>query len=504
MQTADDRPSPPASQFTTFMKFDWATGQALGYYGTLWNLSEHDREIDSHHYTNPIIWHSDGRVYLRRGGDNGSTQVFVPWTLEFIRIFNRDAQGIVRPNGIDATALMQVYKDMLICRYGHTLQTTQPFYAGSIAEPCYVDPNEGPDAAHPDVLGKLRATVGPTVPLTPGADGIYADYSRYGDYPKCANDVCVMAARVSSPTGYRVWLEATDLAGYQTLWTGHWSSDSGGAQGFYTSISDYWRFIATESGHYIFFTRGSGQPVTVRAVDLRTGEEKWFKPMPNSQERPLLAYHAGCVYVIGRADQYKLNVADGTEVWHTTHSFPYDRGYILGNHEDSSTFAVTQDPLYRPAVLTNDTLWFVDGDTPNTSLPPSAATLVGLRTADGQIIKQIDLRSFYVNTPRETVQVVNDLLIADGKLGVLVGVKRSDSAYPNSNGMDYQDLYVFAVRRAGDFNNDGKVNIFDLQRMASTWNKQQGEPGYDATCDLTGDGKVDVMDLQILANSWNR
>ena len=37
-----------------------------------YQLFEHDREIDSHHYTNPIIWHGDGRIYSRRGGDYGA------------------------------------------------------------------------------------------------------------------------------------------------------------------------------------------------------------------------------------------------------------------------------------------------------------------------------------------------------------------------------------------------------------------------------------------------
>jgi len=59
-------------------------------------------------------------------------------------------------------------------------------------------------------------------------------------------------------------------------------------------------------------------------------------------------------------------------------------------------------------------------------------------------------------------------------------------------------------RRAGDITGDGRINVFDLQRMAFSWNKQQGQPGYDPACDLTGDNKVDVFDLQVLARNWNR
>ena len=61
------------------MRFDWATGQTLAYHTlNYYLLTEHDREIDSHHYTNPIIWHGDGRIYSRRGGDNGATTVLIP------------------------------------------------------------------------------------------------------------------------------------------------------------------------------------------------------------------------------------------------------------------------------------------------------------------------------------------------------------------------------------------------------------------------------------------
>ncbi len=101
------------------------------------------------------------------------------------------------------------------------------------------------------------------------------------------------------------------------------------------NVPDYWRFIATDSGHYVFFTRGSSQPVTVRAVDLRSGCEQWSKPLPNTNERPMLAYHNGYVYVIGRADQYKLDVYTGQEVWHTTNSWPRDRGYALVSRDTS-------------------------------------------------------------------------------------------------------------------------------------------------------------------------
>lgn len=495
---ADDRQNSPDADKVTFMQFDWLTGQAEGYYATPWALWQNDREVDSHHYTNPIIWHSDGRVYMRRGGDTGSNQVFLPETGELITIYNRGSQSIPQ---YDATALMQTYKDMLICRYGHTYYT-QDYCAVSIAEACFAAPNQEGQA---DTLGRYIMDVGPSVSDAAGIDGLYGSTGRYGDIPKCANDVCVMAGLAYSsldawPDNTKVWLEATDLTSAQTLWTRTWVSDSGGQHGLATSISDYWRFIATDSGHYVFFTRAPQQPVTVRAVDLRTGQEKWTRSLVDPLERPLLAYHAGYVYVIGRADQYKLDINSGAEVWHTTYSWPHDRGYVIGNHENGSIKPLTQDPLYRPAVLTDGTLWFVDGDGSATSYAPTAAMLVGIRVSDSQVVQQVDLQALYSNKPNESLLVVNDLLVSNGLLGVLVGVRDSGSLYPNTNGIDYQDLYVFRAVRPGDLNGDGRVDIFDVHVLMPAWGTTKGAPGYIEIADLNHDGQINMADLQLMVS----
>ncbi len=437
------------------------------------------------------------RGVFARGGDNGATMFLVPSTGLIDRIYNRDPNMNAQANGIDATALLQTYKDFLICRYDNT-QSSQEFYAGYISEACYVSPNS---SNQPYCLGERFCWTGPTVPTTAGADGISGSSGRYGDIPKCAADVCVYAAQVNGsaplPSGPRVFLQATDLVSGTTLWTRHWPSDYGGQQGFYTSISDYWRFMALENGLYVFFTRAAGEPVTVRAVDLRTGADRWSLVLANASERPILAYSAGCVYVIGRADQYKLGAVDGSVIWHTTHSFAYDQGYVMYNHEDQGTYWVTQDPIYRPVVLTDETLWFVDGD--YTSMG-TQSNLVALRTSDGRIVRQMDLRVLYAGQPNESLLVVNDILVADGLLGLLVGVKAANSAHPNSNNIDYQDLYVFEPVQ-GDVTGDGHVDTTDLLTMISAFGSLLGDANYSLACDLNQDDAVDVIDLlSLVAN----
>mgnify|MGYP000462907584 CR=1 FL=1 len=66
------------------------------------------------------------------------------------------------------------------------------------------------------------------------------------------------------------------------------------------------------------------------------------------------------------------------------------------------------------------------------------------------------------------------------------------------------DIGVHEFTWPADVTRDGKVNVFDLQRLAQSWNKQEGQPGYDPACDLTGDKQVNVFDLQIMAQNWNK
>lgn len=500
---ADDRQ--PSPNCISFLEFDWRTGKSQARHDVAaWPFSQNTREADSHHYSNTIIWHNDGRVYMRRGGDNNSVQVYWPACDRLIPMYNRDALGTIQSNGIDATALMQIYQDLLICRYGHTFDT-RDYYATGIAEACFLAPNE---TSQSDVLGTLKMEVGPSAPGTAGPDGVYGLSGRYGDIPKCANNVCVMAAlvyntKVPWPSNVKVWLEATDLLSGRTLWTRMWTSDTGGATGFGTSVSDYWRFLAANSGHYVFFTREGKQPVTVRSLDLRTGEETWAKPLADPLERPLLAYHGGGLYVIGRSDQYRLDINTGQEIWHTTNAWPHDKGYVLGNHDSGATAVSTQDPLYRPLVLTDDTLWFVDGDGTASSSAPSAATLVAIRTWDGQVIQKRDLRRYYSGKAAESLLVVNDLMAADGRLGVLIGVRNPQGPHVNSNGMDYQDLYVFKAAALGDVDGDGLVDGTDLMRLSAAWYTRAGSTNYDLACDLNTDGIIDVVDVLILAAHWN-
>jgi len=57
-------------------------------------------------------------------------------------------------------------------------------------------------------------------------------------------------------------------------------------------------------------------------------------------------------------------------------------------------------------------------------------------------------------------------------------------------------VVVFAGQIPGDFNGDGKVDIYDFSVLLSNW--KTVKPEYD----LSGNGLVDVFDLSILLSNW--
>jgi len=55
----------------------------------------------------------------------------------------------------------------------------------------------------------------------------------------------------------------------------------------------------------------------------------------------------------------------------------------------------------------------------------------------------------------------------------------------------------------GDFDNDGDVDITDVQAVAFRWNTTVGDENYDALYDLDNDGDIDITDVQTVAFNWN-
>ncbi len=403
--------------------FDWSTGATLknftqpGY--AQWgnhslHPGENPAEIDSHHYSTTVIWHDDGQIYTRRGGDH-STCGSLNTATSVWRQFGA--------TGYDAVAFIQTYKDRIIYRDSDTrvLRAYQSFKIG----PSDWKPGGSPPGSfsmgpsYPEIINLARAS------------GWYPPL--YGDIPKVAQDLCLVAASVYDSTAgvNKLYIQATDLYTGTPKWYKGFSSDGGGATGFYACNADFWKFMATESGNYAFFTRGTGEKPTVRVLDLQTGNEKWHMPMVGDNERPLMATHGDSLFVIGAGEQYKVDINTGSVAW-TTHTAIQEAGY-----------RITEDPAYQPVVLTDDTLWLVSGQQGSTTFD-----LLGISTATGQVVQDIDLAARYAGTG-EYIVAVDDLVAANGKIAVLLGIESSTDPYPNSfsyatpGNMQYQDLLVF-------------------------------------------------------------
>ncbi len=58
------------------------------------------------------------------------------------------------------------------------------------------------------------------------------------------------------------------------------------------------------------------------------------------------------------------------------------------------------------------------------------------------------------------------------------------------------------VKKVGDADGDGGVDVSDLLEVAQTWGLLSGAPGFDVRCDFNGDGRIDVSDVLMLAGNW--
>jgi len=58
------------------------------------------------------------------------------------------------------------------------------------------------------------------------------------------------------------------------------------------------------------------------------------------------------------------------------------------------------------------------------------------------------------------------------------------------------------VRKMGDVNGDGKVNVQDLLQIATAYGTKIGDPGYNPAADLNLDGSISILDLLKAASNY--
>jgi len=58
------------------------------------------------------------------------------------------------------------------------------------------------------------------------------------------------------------------------------------------------------------------------------------------------------------------------------------------------------------------------------------------------------------------------------------------------------------LKHPGDANEDGIVNVYDLNILAKALGTSVGDPDYDLQADFNGDGVIDDYDVEILQLYW--
>ncbi len=473
-------------------KFDWATGTTITHsnlpgYGSptsprTFHPNENAGELDSNHCNFPALWAPDGRIYARHGGDQRCLGAMDPntgtWT---VLPFDGAADA---GNGYDTPAFLNCYGDKLLYHGG---------YAGGIWG--YAASNVSAAAWASGTQGQYLFKVANASPYH--NQGVWSqDSYRDGDIPKAAANMAVLSSWSTDPTtqAHTMTVTATNLTTGTQAWTKTYPTNTYGQSGYYTSTSDYWRFMATEDGKYVYYVRNGGY-TQLHVDNIATGDQISSVALnPNSD--PLMAYSNNYVYTVGAHEQMKIDATTGAIVWRKTTTFTSDSGYMIYQQNLAKGYS-SYDVLYRPLVLTNDTMWWVDGASANTG------HLIGMSTADGTIVQNIDLEAMVIaKNPNERLIGVNDVMDANGKLGLLLDI--GDVTDPHqtdgSNKIKYQDLYVFGSRLPGDANGDDKVTFADYILLELNF----AHSGNWAQGDFDGDGMVTFKDYIILEANFGK
>ncbi len=440
--------------------FDWTTGQSI--YKALmpgspdgsprwFHGGENPAEIDSNKFNFPAVWASDGRVYARRGGDQ-RCQGALNLTTHTWQYLPADKPISPTGWGGDTYAFITAYKDNLIYRPGD-VRDAWNYAVGDISSAQWT-----------------AGTPGQTVYWA--GQGERVTYQT--DMPKCGANKLIVSYDTYSGT-YQTTVAATDLTTHQLAWKKTFTAPTYQSQG-----TDTYQYVATEDGYYAMTYR-SATSQTVYVLNSSDGSTRFSYQMGNLAERPLMAYANGALYVIGKNEQLKFDITDGHVIWRQTTAFVNDANFGF------------LDTSYRPVVLTDGSLWFVDR---GNGTAGSDDRLIGINTSTGSVFQTTDVNQLVSKTSNEQLINVQDLVAADGKLGMLVNIW--DKTDPNAGtawtNAKYQDLYVFSTFLPGDANRDGKVTFADYIALELGF----GASGGWADGDFNGDGVVNFRDYIIL------
>jgi hypothetical protein len=60
------------------------------------------------------------------------------------------------------------------------------------------------------------------------------------------------------------------------------------------------------------------------------------------------------------------------------------------------------------------------------------------------------------------------------------------------------------LRKMGDVNADGIINMKDLEIMKAAYGSTPGSPNWNPACDLNGDGRVNILDVTKATGNYGK
>jgi len=192
-----------------------------------------------------------------------------------------------------------------------------------------------------------------------------------------------------------------------------------------------------------------------------------------------------------------------------------------GTVEVPVTLLITENGLNYFIAVTSSTPYVVDQQTSQTSNvvilkyeEETQTTLTGSFTLQGRTAYAVDLEVMLYpvgsTTPvySSTVPALANgtFMIANLTPGTYqVAVKHAQSlqvveVITISQGAN---SYDFGELRMGDINGDNQVTSLDFSALATSFNKQSGDAGFNPNADLNGDGSVTSLDFSLLASNFN-
>lgn len=183
--------------------------------------------------------------------------------------------------------------------------------------------------------------------------------------------------------------------------------------------------------------------------------------------------------------------------WNTT-------GLTIGNH---TVQARATDSAGNAGTSNTVTVAITDKTAPTapSNLHATSITKTGVNLAWSAATDNVGVVNYRVTRGSTTLTTTPNLAYSDS--GLSAGTNYNYSVVSIDAAGNVSAPATLSVTtpttKAGDITGDGKVDIFDLSRLADSYGKNSTSwAPTDAVCDLNKNGAVDIFDLSILADNY--